>query len=413
MNIDSRFAIHHIGGRGGNSEIKIMPRFEGDFVRVFYDADESCVNQIRHHTSRRWLTRFGAADAPVADYRVLPYCVARRTGPVQFNLAYDPNCSSLLPMRPYFPDLTVFNDPPKSQDYRFRDAAQPIKTLSLDAYALDDLLIGRHPEVPLPDILSVDVEGGESEVLAGAESILRSVICFVGESQFTPMFEGQALYGDLHRFLSERGFVFVRFLNTSEWAPYQSPVGLRSRGLATTGDVIYLRDPRQLAASDLPAATKRLQLSKLAFCALMWDQMEIALMALGEAEKLPDESSLHERAYGRFLSDVAAAAAAVPKVYVPLFPERFSVQQSHARYQTHASDQKRLETTFPPLRRLRNRLRLIRKKSLRKWLGQVRKVLPSKSSPIESLLHRNGFTELAACLKDNRLRMQVAIDARP
>ena len=81
MKIDNRFAIHHIGGRGGNSEIKVMPRFEGDFVRVFYDADESCINQIQRNTSRRWLTRFGAADVPVADYRILP--TASQSGPVR------------------------------------------------------------------------------------------------------------------------------------------------------------------------------------------------------------------------------------------------------------------------------------------------------------------------------------------
>jgi FkbM family methyltransferase len=412
MNIDSRFAIHHIGGRGGNSEIKAMPRFEGDFVRVFYDADESCINQIRRNTSRRWLTRFGAADAPVADYRILPYCVAERTGPVQFNLAYDPNCSSLLPMQPYFPDLTVFNDAPKSQDYRFRDAAQPIRTLNLDAYSLDDLLLGKHPEVPLPDILSVDVEGGESQVLAGAESVLRSVVCFVGESQFTPMFEGQALYGDLNRFLADRGFVFVRFLNTSEWAPCQSPVGLRSRGFATTGDVVYLRDPRHLAASALTPGAKRLQLTKLAFCALMWDQMEFALMALAEADKFPADRTIGDRVYGSFLAEVAAAAAAMPKVYVPLFSQKFSAEQSHARYQMREPDPVRLETTFSGRRRLRNRLRVMRKKSLRRLMGRVRSALPSPSSPVEQVLRRYGFSDLAACLKDNRVRMQGAIEQR-
>lgn len=401
-----KLAIHHIGGRGGNSEIKRMPLFEGDFVRVFYDADKNCIEQIERNTSRRRLTRFDRSDELVAEYRVLPYCIFSKTGPVEFNLAYDPNCSSLLKAKPYFEELTTYNEPPKSQDYVFADAGAAIETLTLDAYSLDDLLAGPASGTPTPDLLSIDVEGGESEVLKGAERVLESVVCVVAESQFMPMFEGQSLFGDLHSFLNDRGFVFVRFINTSEWVPFRSPIGLRSRGFATTGDVVYLKDPRKLIDSNLDPVAKKAQLFKLAFCALMWDQMEFALWATNAASAIAPVGIPNDQAYLRFLSELKTLADAVPQKFPKRFIEKFTAAESHRRYTKVRGAAEKATKPFSLMRRLKNSLRVQRKKRLRRLKHWLRYSFNVGQTDVEKLLTRHGFTELAQIIRHNRVRMQ-------
>jgi FkbM family methyltransferase len=60
-----------------------------------------------------------------------------------------------------------------------------------------------------PCLLKLDVQGGELEVLRGAERLLASVDEVLTEVSFVPLYVGQPLADDVIAFLAERGFVAV------------------------------------------------------------------------------------------------------------------------------------------------------------------------------------------------------------
>lgn len=73
------------------------------------------------------------------------------------------------------------------------------------------------------DLLWMDVQGAELLALKGFGERLADVRLIHMEVEFLPIYEGQALFGDVHAFLVQRGF---RLLGFTTYAPY-------------TGDAVY------------------------------------------------------------------------------------------------------------------------------------------------------------------------------
>lgn len=100
-----------------------------------------------------------------------------------------------------------------------------------------------------PALLKIDVQGGELEVLKGAERLLASFAAIYVECSYVPLYEGQALALDVIGFLAERGFAIAGVFNQHEhrrFGPVQADflfvridpkkpcglAGLRSRAVA-------------------------------------------------------------------------------------------------------------------------------------------------------------------------------------
>jgi FkbM family methyltransferase len=108
----------------------------------------------------------------------------------------NPACSSLLR-----PNLALYG--------RFKDCEpdlqiveeRPIDVVSLDSF----LAVARVGNV---DFLDLDTQGSELEILQGAQSSLsKSAAVLKCEVEFSPLHEGQPLFGDVDRFLQRFGFM--------------------------------------------------------------------------------------------------------------------------------------------------------------------------------------------------------------
>ena len=244
-----------------------------------------------------------------------------------------------------------------------------------------------------------------------ADSILGLVL----EVEFHPLYQDQKLFGELSQFLSDQGFHFIKFTRILEFSPYRAPLGLRGEGFQVAGDALFLRRSETLKAGVEHIAVTRLKLFKLAFLAVVFGQLEYALMVLDQRESLgqvdpgPD---LEHLTYGEFLSELHEASKRVPKAYQPTFGERFSYESSKARFQPLDHNETVASTTAPreprPLRRLARKAKGTLRRRLPR-LGAAFRAFKANGRPladhdteVEALLKEYGLVEQARLLKTRR-----------
>lgn len=80
------------------------------------------------------------------------------------------------------------------------------------------------------DILKLDLQGYELEALKGCGRLLAKMKTITTEIEFVPLYEGQAVFGEIDTFLRERGF---QLLNLYELWTHPD-------GQLTAGDAVYL-----------------------------------------------------------------------------------------------------------------------------------------------------------------------------
>lgn len=87
---------------------------------------------------------------------------------------------------------------PKTKDYQ----EIKVQCLRLDQFKFDRPLIA-------PVLLKLDVQGFEKNVLDGSSDLLEKVDYIVLEVSFISMYEGEALFDEIHTYLKEKGFKLV------------------------------------------------------------------------------------------------------------------------------------------------------------------------------------------------------------
>jgi len=81
------------------------------------------------------------------------------------------------------------------------------KVVSVRVERLDDK--ARELALEHPMFVKIDVQGYENRVLLGGEQTIRRASALLIETSFEPLYEGQPLFGDLHRMLVGWGFRFA------------------------------------------------------------------------------------------------------------------------------------------------------------------------------------------------------------
>jgi len=122
-------------------------------------------------------------------------------------------------------------------DFLVADAMKVVGTMPIEVDTFDHCLEG-HPTWA-PDFFKVDVEGGDLEVLRGAERALaQSVLGVRMETAFVPVRIGAPLFDEMDRFMRERGFVLFH-LGQNHWIRKNNHHGYASAPQLIWGDAIY------------------------------------------------------------------------------------------------------------------------------------------------------------------------------
>lgn len=304
-NEKTMLSIHHIGGRAGNHPFPILPEvFEKSIERVLYEADESCISQIRERT-RHLPSRLV----------ILPYCIAGHTGKAPFYIRADRYSSSLLPSPPQESFRADFDF---GWDMDLTHHVDEVCTL--DVQSLDNLYSQESVSAAAPDFLSLDVEGAEPQLLSGAERLLRHHILAVQCE-----FDLNATFSDLRTIFAQHSFQLVetQMVKTGFCTDKQMSIGVRGvQGQGTIGELIGLKTPAAIVKEhDHPQR----DLLKAAFIALVLFKFQEMYAYLDAWKKLDGardylEKTKPQQSYLQFLSGFIGTL----ETYPPIFPLRFS-----------------------------------------------------------------------------------------
>jgi FkbM family methyltransferase len=150
-----------------------------------------------------------------ARHRFVPRALAAQTGTATLHLTRDRACSSIYPPSPTAVGRHV------GLGIMEPDGAQIIETTTLDDWCAAE-------GVQRVDVLKIDTQGSELGVLQGAEATLGAVRAVEVEVQFNELYEGVPLFGDVDRFLRQRGFVLWKLRDLAHYAQAGAPTDGRT-----------------------------------------------------------------------------------------------------------------------------------------------------------------------------------------
>ena len=138
------------------------------------------------------------------------FALGRKSGKVEFRLHPQHDTSSSLLARTEYLARTQ----PLTRDEA---------VISVDMTTLDALFTDRSAELAPEILLKLDVQGVESDVIAGASKFLPQVKYFLTEISLAPVYVGQSDFNAVHSALTAAGFELKGFLEQYH-LPDRSPV---------------------------------------------------------------------------------------------------------------------------------------------------------------------------------------------
>lgn len=180
--------------------------------------------------------------------------------------------------------LHIYRDPGYSSTFSLAARYQRLwsgdvpvdREITLSTVTLDDFM-ARHSDLA-PDIIKVDTQGSELSILRGAEDTLSRVGLVEVEVEFSEIYEGQPLFGDVASYLHDQGFELL-YLNRaliSRSRVYKGP----SRGQLLFADALFAkRDDRLQDFTEV-------QLAKFVVLLCQYGHRDIAASLLRERPTL-------------------------------------------------------------------------------------------------------------------------------
>jgi len=116
-----RLYVHHVGGRAGSIGFPDIHNFRDDVFHVIYDADESCLAQIKDKWNGQHVS-------------VLLYCLFSKNGTASFHIDYCPYISSLYPADPVYGNYYHKGQGSRDTDYVYFGALKTEKVVRVETF---------------------------------------------------------------------------------------------------------------------------------------------------------------------------------------------------------------------------------------------------------------------------------------
>ncbi|MCL5287475.1 MAG: FkbM family methyltransferase [Acidobacteria bacterium] len=196
---------------------------------------EALIDYVCFDADAEECARLNAEQHGTRSFRAFPYFIAERDAPVTFHLYKQGVHSSVYPPGREFAEQFA------GEEFAVQRSVQ-MEGTSLDA------VFSKQKLAP-PDFLKLDTQGSELGCLRGASQVLRQVCLVEVEVEFTPLYEGQPLFHDVMRFMTENNFELL-YLNRvfGQRRAYEGP----SRGQIIFGDALFGRSRTALSDLDAP-----------------------------------------------------------------------------------------------------------------------------------------------------------------
>jgi FkbM family methyltransferase len=125
-------------------------------------------------------------------YEIHSVALSDRTGDAMFNISNADAASSLLPVT----ELCLSEFPQVAK----------VDQISVPVRRLDDII------APVrSSLIKIDAQGAELAILRGGKQVISAARLVLIEMTFRPLYQGQALFNDVHRELDLLGFDLIGF----------------------------------------------------------------------------------------------------------------------------------------------------------------------------------------------------------
>lgn len=244
--------IWHIGGRGNPGPIGKLFKYADVVLVEAYLGDGNVA---------RGYTKIDDTTILVSE------CIYKTTTQKDFFVMNDARASSLYELSPKAIDYETTSKSKGKHRSIWRDVCRTESTIQLDTITLEEMRVKY--DLSLPDVLSLDIQGGEYDALLGAGGhIMDSVLAVVTEVEFNEIYKDQPLFSDQQDFLSRRGFLLFDLFSAQSWH-HGLPFG---KGMLTVAEAFYMKDYRTIKDTDT--------LLKLALIAYVFERYSYAYYIL-------------------------------------------------------------------------------------------------------------------------------------
>lgn len=244
INPKLKISLLDIGAAGG-----VEPRWEKiiDFVNyIGFEPDSRSFLKLKENDKYHKIYNIGAWSFK---------------GQIQINLCKIPQVSSF-----YTPNFEILNLFPNKERFLV-EKNNKINVVTIDSVLKSDC-----------DFIKIDIQGGELEVLKGANQVLGETLGLELEVEFIEMYKNQPLFGEVCKYLETKNFCFMDFTNLCRWER-NAHVGI---GQNVFGDALFLKTPEfvlEFYSNDLNKIEKYLTILVLY---RRYDIIEIVLNGLNE-----------------------------------------------------------------------------------------------------------------------------------
>jgi FkbM family methyltransferase len=213
-----KIQLFHVGGVGGIGPASVLYGFGVNGIhQTVFEADNE-----------------NFAPSSGIETTIVPKCIWSEEAEIDFHSMWKPLASSVY-------RGSTKNAKLQRQDVNHRlvieEMCHVVKTHKVKATTLNKLI--ENKEIPIPDYLSMDVQGAELAIMQGSTTAFESDLLGVcTEVEFQELYEGQPLFAHQDAFLRQYQFTLWNFFSVEYWYP-----GLiMGQGAFTVAEAVYFRD---------------------------------------------------------------------------------------------------------------------------------------------------------------------------